>query len=353
MLKKESAFTASWNNYLEYLGEKDKDIYFTEEYVKLYESADDSAECFVYKSGDKIFLFPYLKRKIALLNGEYSDFETAYGYGGPLTNAASPSFITEALNEFRALAQEKKIVAGFIRFHPLLNNHSAFVDSADVFFIRKTVAMNLSLNEQNILGEIHTKHRNSIRKAIKSNLTYVLDEELRYLDSFKQMYKSTMDKIKADDFYYFSDEYYQRLKNLKKNIFLGLVLLDKEIISGALFMSYGMYGHYHLSGSLEKYKYYNANNLLLHKTALLLRERNVKLFHLGGGNDNSQCGTISENDTLYKFKRRFTKNEYSFYAGRLILDPSRYSSLCRMWEDKFPHKKEKYGNFYLKYRFLD
>ena len=54
--------TAHWNEYFEAFLPEKRDVYFTEQYVKLYETDTEKAECFVCQEGDKVFLFPFLAR---------------------------------------------------------------------------------------------------------------------------------------------------------------------------------------------------------------------------------------------------------------------------------------------------
>ena len=49
ILKECTAAGRGWNEDLALLDERERDIYFTEEYVKLYENNEDRAACFVYK----------------------------------------------------------------------------------------------------------------------------------------------------------------------------------------------------------------------------------------------------------------------------------------------------------------
>lgn len=69
----------------------------------------------------------------------------------------------------RSLSQEFSnhgCVAGFVRFHPLLDNYRKFDSIGKVIFDRKTIAMDLSLDENDIwMNEIHTKNRNVIKKV--------------------------------------------------------------------------------------------------------------------------------------------------------------------------------------------
>lgn len=346
-MNKEALITDNWNTYLDFFQEDLMDIYFTEEYVKLYEDQDSKAECFIYQKGERIFLFPYLKKRINIIDGDWFDFETAYGYGGPLCNVQDHSFIEDAWAEFKLFSTENRVVAGFVRFHPLLNNHRFVDGDHNVMFDRKTVFVDLTLTEKQLWEEqIHPKHRNVIRKAEEAGLVYKVDEEFVYLDAFVSIYHDTMKRLNTEEFYLFSDRYFTDIKKtLSKNAFLGLVFLDGRAISSSIFLHYGKFGHYHLSGSLDEYLHCYPNNFLLFNTILYMKEKGLKCFHLGGGTDGSS------GNGLYKFKRRFSKQETDFYIGKIIFDKNKYDKICGIWENENPDKKEKYGNILLKHRY--
>lgn len=339
--------TKSWDSHLATFDAGNKDIYFTERYVKLYETAGASAEAFVFKDEQRVYLFPFIRREISISKGTYYDFETPYGYGGPISNSQDRSFIEFAFKEFCELAEKNNIIAGFIRFHPLLKNHGLVNESCDVLFDRKTVAMDLRDSEDEIWNnQVHTKHRTSIRKAEKFGLRFVVDDEFKYLDRFKEIYNYALNNLNGEDFYRFRDGYYEGIrKSLGKDSFLGLVYFDDKIISAIIFFLYDVYGHAHLGGSLAGYFGYCPNNFLFFKAALYLKSKGVEFFHFGGGTDGS------EENALYKFKKRFSKNEFDFYIGKMILNRDAYQKACSEWENMFPEKKERYKHFLLKYRY--
>lgn len=339
--------TRHWNKFLSRFPARLRDIYFTAQYSRLYEDALHTAECFVYEDSGSIFLFPYLKRNIKLLGGGYYDFETPYGYAGPISTGTDPQFIRDAWEAFLSESRSQKLIAGFIRFHPLLANYKGMDRFLSVFFDRKTVAMDLALPKERLFSEeIHSKHRNVIRKAQDYRLRFVADEDFENLDAFIKIYNLTMDGITADEFYYFKPSYYEAIKNnLQGSSFLGLVYDGQVIIAAAIFFYYGIYGHYHLAGSIKEYQRYYPNNFLVYNAALYMQAKGVCRFHLGGGR---QRGV---DDSLYKFKRRFSQTEYDFYIGKLIIDQPAYDKACRLWEEQFPHKKKKYGQYILKYEY--
>jgi len=340
--------TNSWNKYLPSISEEETDIYFTEEYVKLYENDESNALCFVCKRNEKVFLFPYLKRKITteILLKQYFDLESQYGYGGPICNTDDKEFKSLAIKEFFNFCFNENIVCGFFRFHPLLKNQNMFDENRDILFDRNTVVIDLGLSEEEFWNnQIHPKHRNEIRKAEKSGLAFIIDNDLEYLNDFISLYNKRMSSLGASSYYFFDERYYSDiLFNLKQSSFLGIVKLNDEIISAAIFFKYGIYGHYHLSASDENNLKYYPNQYLIYKTALYFKEIGVKKFHLGGGR------TAAVDDSLYKFKSRFSKNHGDFYLGKFTFNKNIYDKLIKEWEGKYPSKVLEYKDYFTRYR---
>ena len=84
--------TDHWNEYLNRFPLNMVDVYYTEAYVKLYETNLDEAYCIVCSLNSKITLMPFLRRRM----GKYFDFETAYGYGGPIFNNSSDEWVASS-----------------------------------------------------------------------------------------------------------------------------------------------------------------------------------------------------------------------------------------------------------------
>ncbi len=336
-----------WNQYLDTFQLATTDIYFREEYVRLYETDTEKAICCVVSEGDQMMLFPFLRRTFEFQGYEYNDFETAYGYGGPVWNKADDKFKEKALKSMAERLGKQHYIAGFVRFHPLLQNQEVFDAVGRLIADRHTVAINLDQSMDEVWSnEIHTKNRNVIRKAEKAGCTFVVDDKYEHLDDFIRLYDSTMDKLSADGFYYFDNDYYKHFVEGIPNSFLGCVMnADGKIISSAIFMYSGIYGHYHLSGSDKFQLAFSPNNLMLWEAAKELQTRGVKRFHLGGGT------TGNEDDSLFLFKRRFSKDTCQFYIGKLIFNQAAYNAICTDWEQKNPEKAEHYKHHLLKYKY--
>ena len=338
-----------WDKYLKRLPVQEQDIYFTEKYVSLCaEETGDVPECFVYQEQGSLFFFLYLKRKVTWLQGEWYDFETPYGYGGPLTNCLDKEFILRASKVMFFEMKAAGLIAGFIRFHPLLANQQ-LLENTDGFQIvrdRQTVLMDLTLSEDELWRKsLHPKHRNSVREAEKAGAVFEVDENLTSLSEFVSLYHETMTRVEAGEFYFFSDRYFENLKKFKENVFLGLVRYEKRIAAAAIFFCWQDKGHYHLSASRESLQHLRPNNMLIYKTALFMKSKGLKSLHLGGGT------TPGEDDGLYKFKARFSPGRTDFYIGRAVLNQDRYDKACRSWAMRYPDKDKDFSRMVLKYRF--
>ena len=334
-----------WDEVLDTFLPAERDIYFSEEYVRLYETDTEKAVCCMVNDGEQTMLFPFLSRNFDYQGQILHDFETAYGYGGPIWHQADEKFKSSALLMMVEELKRQNYVAGFVRFHPLLANYKCF-PVGRIIEDRKTVAIDLSLEENDIwMQEIHTKNRNVIKKGEKSGLSFVVDNDYKSLSDFIRLYDATMDKLDAADFYYFKQQYYEEFVRTLPNSFLGVVLHEDKVVSAAIFMYEGGYGHYHLSGSDVAALKLSPNNFMLWHAALELKRRGVKVLHLGGGT------TSLEDDSLFCFKSRFSKHTYQFCLGKLIFNEQLYHDICIDWELQNPNKVEQYKHFLLKYKY--
>lgn len=341
-----SRIVASWETILNSFSHDTYDAYFEESYLKLYETSNEDAVCFVYEEGLNVFLFPFLRRKFQYKSTVFYDFETAYGYGGPICNNNDSAFFERGLLALKEYCQSNNYIAGFVRFHPLFDNYMSFNSVGTLIFDRYTVAIDLSLSLNDIwLSEIHTKNRNVIKKAINLGLEFIVDTEYEYLNEFIRLYNCTMSKLNADLFYIFNEQYYVNFKKNIKNSFLGIVKYDNKVVSAAIFFYSNKNGHYHLSGSDVNYLKLCPNNFMLYEAAKVLKGYGVEKFHLGGGINSD------EQNTLFQFKSKFSKSRFQFYIGKFIFDQKIYDELCNEWIQNNPEKYNDYKFFLLKYKY--
>lgn len=340
----------NWEELLDKFPPEKKDIYFSRKYIGLYEAEESRARCAVAKEDGKIMLMPF----IAGEKDGFYDFETAYGYGGPIANTDDLIWCYDAFDGIYDYLKDQSYLCGFTRFHPLLQNEKYIRPSeknSDRFiktiYDRQTIAFDTTQSPDDIwTKQINSKNRNMIRKAEKNDLQYASEYDFASYNEFIALYRETMKRLSADEFYFFDDSYFDKLRvSLKENAFLGTVRKDGKLICAAIFMFSECYGHYHLEGSDRNYSSLGANNFLLWKAACEMHEKGIREFHLGGGTSSSP------DDPLYKFKKAFSNNEKRFFIGKEIFLMEKYNEIVTSWEKENPEKNEMYGNRLLKYRY--
>lgn len=338
--------TEHWDAYLESFMQSQKDVYYSEAYVRLNTREGQDALCVVASQMDKIFILPFLRNTIHHNGVTYYDFETAYGYGGGIANICDVAFIQDAWLAVYDYLRVNNYICGFVRFHPLLKNYQHVPIEIHPIYDRHTIAIDLQPELESIWKEqIATSNRSDISRAERRGLTYrILDAE-EGMPIFKEIYAETMHRLHADEFYYFTGDYFDAIHSALQKLFVGIVEYENETVAAALFMHNGHYGHYHLSGSRSEYQRLCPNNYMLWQTAKVLKEQGCKFFHLGGGTDGS------EENSLYRFKQKFSHENYDFYIGKPVFQPEVYQSICAEWEKSNPDKAEMYKRILLKYHY--
>jgi len=330
------------------------DIYFAPQYCKIWEDyGDGKAQAFLYESSLGKIFYPYLIRKIdyTKLNINCFDISTPYGYGGPVLLEYKKNEISLLVKEFRTefstYARKKGIISEFVRFHPVYKNYNFFIASdIECKFVRNTIEIDLENEPENILKSMKPKTRNEVRQAIRNelNVQFYSKPTLENIQAFYEIYLETMDRLEASDYYKFSLKYFINAFNLlARNAEIAFVFFDDKIISSSIFLLSDKLVHYHLSGSLNEYKSYRPNNIMLYQAALRYKKMGKKYFHLGGG--------YSGNDSLFKFKKGFNKNGLlDFYVGIKVNNKEIYNRLVREWKTKYNLGENFNSDFFPLYR---
>lgn len=302
------------------------DIYYQDAYASLYESKDGELFNFVFQEAEHKVIFRSIKRKITQVAGvaveeELYDLETPYGYGGPLTNCYDSKFLSAAFSAYKAECIKQNIVCEFIRFHPFnqLAEHEQYFD----FFCqeRQVVIVDLRLTQPERWSKYSKTTRNIIRKTQKVLARHQADDTM---DDFLSMYQQTMDKNKAADFYYFDRAYFEQLSAILGVELLTVKLADEHVSMG-FFMQTGELAHYHLSANNSELLRENGNYALLDFAFERAQQNGCKWMMLGGGR------TSASDDSLFKFKTKFSDHIKPFYIAGLDFMPEKRAWLNQQW----------------------
>ncbi len=308
------------------------DVYYLSGYTKAFQkNGDGEPLLFYYEDKDLRGINVVMKRDISadirfcdkIGKQQYFDLVTPYGYGGWLIEGESD--IAPLILAYERWCLENKIVSEFVRFHPMLNNQQGLEPFYEVIGLGGTIAMDLS-SAETIWANITSKNRNMIRKAQKNGLRIYRAQNSEIYTVFKEIYDKTMDKDHAEEYYYFSEEFYQSILNDLKNqaqVFYAQAE-NGEIAAATIIIGANGMLNYHLSGSRYEYQKLAPTNLMLYEVALWGSENGYRSFHLGGG-------VGSKEDSLYSFKKAFYRGEPKrYYIGKKILNQEIYEQLVEM-----------------------
>ncbi len=317
------------------------DIYYQDDYSSLYALNGEEVFNFEYVQNSNRILFRSIKRRIKnvagiIIDEELYDLETPYGYGGPITNCYSEKFLGDAFLAYRKECIKQNIVCEFIRFHPF-NKLAQYKDYFDFHAQeRKVVIVDLTLNTEDRWSKYSKTTRNILRKANK-NLSRKKDEDS--LVEFCSLYQQTMDKNDASDFYYFKPNYFEKLKDVQ-GVELLSVMNELTVVSSGFFMHGSDIAHYHLSANNSEFNRENGNYALLDFAFDHAKEQGCKWMMLGGGR------TSDENDSLFKFKSKFSDKSLPFFIGGLTFLPEKRTKLNSMWRQENPDSQLKLFQLY-------
>ena len=312
---------------------KEFDVYWLSGYVKAFKIHGDGEPLLFFFDGEGVHgINVVMKRDVAkdekfkgkIEEGQYFDFATPYGYGGWIIEGENSEELFKAYEHW---IEKNGIISEFVRFHPMVKNHTHSISFYDVIQLGEVVHMDLS-SPEDIWNNIISKNRNMIRKAIKNDVKVYNGRFPEIYEKFRIIYNGTMDKDDAEEYYYFKPEFYASvLGDLPQNAQLFWAEKDDQVIAASIMIGANGYLNYHLSGSLREYSSLAPGNLILYTAALWGCANGYKTFYLGGGVGSGE-------DSLFKFKRAFYKGDLNhFYIGKRIYNQEKYDELLGMREE--------------------
>lgn len=332
---------------------EDMDIYLDRAYYSSLANYQDSKIILLYYENQEARICEIIQiNDIAnddhftniIKKGELFDIETPYGYGGLTVKNINNEDLKNYYAEKKKWAKSENIISEFIRFNPLLNNYKYADDESKILNVKSTIYVELK-PEDELMLELNSKNRNMVRKAIKNNIEIEIVEPLdntKEKNRFIELYKQTMERNNASEFYFFDEEYFDNFFNdMKEKCKLFCAKFNGKTIASAIMIFNNKNMHYFLSGADREFMSLAPNNLLLFKAGVWGYSKGFCKFHLGGG--------VSDNDALFSFKKQFNeKGILPFYIGRTIFDNEKFDYLVelRKKEDGFDIDKP----FLIKYR---
>jgi len=252
------------------------------------------------------------------------DVQSAYGYGGPLSNSDDGNFLRAADHAFRQWAQDNSVVAEFLRFHPLIPHRRWY--SGEVTDNRETVHIDLT---KELFEQYQTRRRTDVRRFLEGGLQVERTSSQAMQSAFPALYADNMDQVGATGDYYFRESYFDALFH-----FTGaenwLVYSDNRAIAGAVILvsPHASVVEYHLSAKARGYEQHRATIGLLHTAADYYKSLRYRYFYLGGGR------SMDPDDSLFFFKKGFSSLTGQYRIGSRVYNTEQYVQLKMMLPSK-------------------
>lgn len=188
--------------------------------------------------------------------------------------------------------------------------------------------IDLSLDEATIWSNIHSKHKNSIRRAEKSNIIIKnggkeLLEDYAYID--KETWARSSRKALGKTFFE------NMVDELKENIIVFIAYKNEKPQAGAIFY-YSCPMSYYMYGASINHPDPGATNLLHWEAIKYMKTKQVKEYSFVGCRINEDEN--SKYHSIQRFKSRFGGELRQGYMFKVILDKQKYKLFKSMYKWK-------------------
>lgn len=305
------------------------DIYYTNQYFLGALKLDPGeAWLFHYKDVDGDVIYPFIKRPVHEVGTPFYDVTTPFGYGGPLLKAEK-NYANLAANfrkAFESYCHSEKIIAEYIRFHPLKENASYFQSCMRVSPLFETYTINLKDKKALVEKKIKDKNTKNIHSA---NLIVKKLGTVRHMFEFLVLYyAAARRREEADSYYFFTNDYFETLiSSMGSDLHLFGAYHEDKLVSACYVLAMGDTIFYHLEGSLTKEYSESTMQTLLLKIAEWGEENYYTFFHLGGDFQ----GDVTNDKHIKKEIANCKPN--IFYIGQQIHDQQNYDKLVTIEEE--------------------
>ncbi len=292
----------------------------------------------IEEEGNHLFL-PMIARPLPDFGDQglqaWRDASSPYGYPGPIIAGPErggpnkPGFATRAVRALLERMQEMAILTAFVRFHPLLDPPlEPFSATGELVLHGRTVSIDLRLPAEQIWRETRRNHRSQIAQLRESGAIVERDSAWTHFDEFLHAYQATMDRVGAQQSYYFDRSYYEGLRAaLGDRAHLFIMRFGDRTAAAAIITEVCGIVQYHLAATFSDFVKQHPQQLMFHEVCLWAKERGNRVLHLGGGLGGQE-------DDLFHFKAGFSPLRHPFHTWRARSDATLYKRVVSLWEQK-------------------
>jgi len=250
----------------------------------------------------------------------YRDIVSVYGYPDLISQVPikTEPDLSNFLTRLAYQGRERRLVAGYLRLGlsqeipPFSSSRQEFV--ATKVHVGDVVVIDLSLSSDMLIS----KYRKKLRYDLRQPHEFYIEKSDDFA-SFHTIYSENMERIGADQSYFFSQSYLASLGKID-GVELWLARDAIGAVAGCLFLRQGDLIYYHLGATANRALAASPLKHILHHRIQALARTDARFLVLGGGLGGEQ-------DALLRFKRGFSKQMMPVHALRVIFDMRAYSDL--------------------------
>jgi lipid II:glycine glycyltransferase (peptidoglycan interpeptide bridge formation enzyme) len=259
---------------------------------------------------DKLkFVLPYVIKKRFI-------FKYLMFHSGTIYVEKDLSINTEKDFLNAAILYLKKIKIDFIAHPSSYVLFNTFPDKS-IYAPFGSYIVDLTLSEEELWNNIHPKHKNVIRNAIKNNITIVKDKQ--NLDLAYELLTKTLDRSNMS---FSNKDYFENiLTNLNENIEIFFAYKNEEVQGCAIF-PFSKYSSYYLWGGSSKNQLLGSLNLLQWEAMRYFKSLGVNYYNFVGARLKPDEGSKLEG--IQRFKSRFGSNMKTGYLWKMPLNKFKF-----------------------------
>jgi len=190
--------------------------------------------------------------------------------------------------------------------------------------------VDLTQSEDKILQNMHSKHRNVVRKAIRDGV------EVKETQDVKIVYENLKETMQRLNRGYPSIEELERVKNFSK----FYIALKDGVVQGSCLLPYNQHGAFYLYGGSIERPYTGSLNYMHYFAMLELKKEGVKEYDFMGARVEVEKGSKLEG--IQRFKSRFGGELKRGYLWKHIYSPYKVNMIYAIQKLRYRLKGQLY-----------
>lgn len=298
------------------------DFYFTYDYHYISKDENEVPILIKYTEGNTSLLFPLLVRPIE--NTAYYDAVSVYGYAGVLAINIDAHFNKNKFhNELFDFLKKQKIVSVFSRLHPYIEYQESLLEGlGNITTLGKVVYIDLTEDPKNQKQMFSSRTKTYLNTSRKT-CSVIESKDENHLMTFMELYRETMNRVKADEHYFFSEKYFRKLltsEDFNAKLLLNIHDESQTVRGCVLCIEKGPFVQYHLSALNDACHDPGAIKLLIDEMRINSIKAGFTYLNLGGGRGSNE-------DSLFAFKSNFSKKFKDFKIWKCVVNEEIYRTL--------------------------